>query len=249
MPEHPSMGALVRYLWNAAAVVHMYWCSFTWGGSLAMKFDVIRNTDLLKRWSKALFHDTLIYQILLEHKMKAEFVPNLIMVNRENTGLLSFYVWMKRQLLNGQLYHPNWQSVLWQGILMSLIPSIAVGALIYALAIGDWTSVAWLGGALLGAQILTVVSMLIGEWMIRILIKRRNEPTAWLSPLTILKLVLAVPLTQIVYASALASIYSIKRVDWRGVSYEVNSPYDVRLIEYRPYAPQASPASGPVASL
>ncbi|HEY4761846.1 MAG TPA: glycosyltransferase family 2 protein, partial [Thermoguttaceae bacterium] len=41
MPEVSSWGALVRYLWNAAAVVQMYWYEIAWGGTLAVKRKVI----------------------------------------------------------------------------------------------------------------------------------------------------------------------------------------------------------------
>ena len=46
MPDRPTLGALVRYLFNAAAVVQMYWYGIAWGGSLAVKTELLREADL-----------------------------------------------------------------------------------------------------------------------------------------------------------------------------------------------------------
>ena len=50
MPDKPSLGSLVRYSWNAAAVVIMYWCKIAWGGTLAVKRTAIERADLLTHW-------------------------------------------------------------------------------------------------------------------------------------------------------------------------------------------------------
>jgi hypothetical protein len=46
-----------------------------------------------------------------------------------------------------------------------------------------------------------------------------------------LQLLLAIPLTQIVYACATFSAKTARRVQWRGVTYELRSPFDVRLLD------------------
>ena len=40
MPAAATAGSLVRYLWNVAAVVQMYWYDIGWGGSLAIQGEV-----------------------------------------------------------------------------------------------------------------------------------------------------------------------------------------------------------------
>ena len=46
MPAEATAGSLVRYLWNAAAVVQMYWYGIAWGGSLAFKTKLLREAGL-----------------------------------------------------------------------------------------------------------------------------------------------------------------------------------------------------------
>ena len=77
MPERVSIAAMVRYIWNAAAVVQMYSYGIAWGGTLAVKTSVLRETDLLKRWSNAFCEDTMLYAFLKKHRLRVAFVPSL----------------------------------------------------------------------------------------------------------------------------------------------------------------------------
>jgi hypothetical protein len=43
-----------------------------------------------------------------------------------------------------------------------------------------------------------------------------------------------VPVTQGVYTSALFWLHFLRRVEWRGIEYEVRGK-EIRLIEYKPY--------------
>ena len=45
--------------------------------------------------------------------------------------------------------------------------------------------------------------------------------------------------TQSFHLAALVSAGFIRKVEWRGVTYEVNGSRRVRLLEYRPYQPAA----------
>jgi hypothetical protein len=71
---------------------------------------------------------------------------------------------------------------------------------------------------------------------IRRKLRERNEP---LPPWTFgktLRTFIAVPLTQLVYTSAMVGVHFLKRVEWRGVWYEIGKDKTVTLVEYIPYA-------------
>ncbi|MDR0704052.1 MAG: hypothetical protein LBF88_03610, partial [Planctomycetaceae bacterium] len=75
----------------------------------------------------------------------------------------------------------------------------------------------------------------IMENNIRKLLEQRGESLkAWGIKQTFLTL-LMIPVTQIVYTSALIQLYFLRRVEWRGVEYEIGTKKQVRLIEYKPY--------------
>ena len=52
LPQGRYWGDVVRYIWNVAAVVQMYFYQIPWGGSLAIKTEVFRQTQLLKKWEQ-----------------------------------------------------------------------------------------------------------------------------------------------------------------------------------------------------
>ena len=128
MPAGGSWGALVRYLWNAAAIVQMYWYEVPWGGTLAVKRKVIDDLDLLGRWRRAFCEDTMLYRQLGRRGLRVRFVPSLMMVNREDCGVGACRRWISRQLLTMRLYHPLWPLVLLHGFGTTLLLAVAVAA-------------------------------------------------------------------------------------------------------------------------
>ncbi len=126
MPGAGSWGAMVRYLWNAAAMVQMYWYEIPWGGTLAVKRKVIDELGLLDRWRNAFCEDTMLFRQLGKRGLRVKFVPSLMMVNREDCGLGACLSWIRRQLLTARLYHPLWPLVLLHGLGTTLVLAAAV---------------------------------------------------------------------------------------------------------------------------
>lgn len=235
MPKSPTLGSLVRYVWNAAAVVQMYWNRFTWGGSVAIRAGLVRGEELQDRWRHAVASDTAIYGVVRRHGLKAAFVPSLMMVNRETCGLGGFYGWVQRQLLVGRLQHRGWLPVLVHGIVTALALWAAVVILVAALALGRWSTAAWTAGALVGYAAVMALLVALMEAAVRNIARQRGEGTAWLTPAAVPRLALALPLTQILYSAALPTVSFMRDVSWRGVAYRVEGPWNVRLVRYEPF--------------
>src|SRR5207248_6170185 len=53
------------------------------------------------------------------------------------------------------------------------------------------------------------------------------------------KTLLAALPTQVFHLAALVSAGFVRKVEWRGITYEVNGSGRIRLLEYRPYRPAA----------
>ena len=87
MPATPTAGSLVRYLWNAAAVVQMYWYEIGWGGSLAINAKFLRQSDLRQRLANAFGEDSTICRCARAHGYRIAFSPSLVMVNRETCSV------------------------------------------------------------------------------------------------------------------------------------------------------------------
>ena len=228
-------GTMCRYLWNVAAVGQMYLYRIPWGGSLAIRTELVRQAKLLERWEQAFCEDTMLRQVLQEKNLQIESVASLMMVNREECTLPSFRRWVSRQLLNAKLYHPGWNAVLIYGTITCLIPTIVISTGITALFTAQWTSAAILGVSFVAYLTLLLVLINVWQQVIREKLLLRHESLPNLSPVTFLQFVVAVPLTQLVCAIALWQAMLTRQVEWRGITYQVKGPWDIKLLQYFPY--------------
>ncbi|MEQ8787331.1 MAG: glycosyltransferase family 2 protein [Pirellulaceae bacterium] len=235
MPQQVTMAAMIRYVWNAAAVPQMWWYKIAWGGTLAVKTEVFRRGDLLDRWSNAFCEDTMLYRMLRRHGLRVEFVPSLIMINRESCDLSGFFRWVRRQLLTARLYHPGWAAVVLHGVSTTLWPTVALVLCVVSAALGRWEAFSYALAGLLGYECCMPLLLAPMEAAVRRIARRRGEPTGWMTPGVLAWYLVSVPLTQIVYAAALASALTLRSVDWRGVHYRIDGPFRIRLVEYKPF--------------
>lgn len=239
-PEAPTWGSLVRYLWNAGASVQMYALHIPWGGSLALRTDVLRRSDLLQKWAVSLWEDTACYRSLRELGLKLEFVPAATMVNRESTDLKSSFRFIRRQLLNVRLYHAGWPAILTQGVTLMLTLAAMLALSILALIAGKDIVAALLIGGL--AAYWAAMGLVLG-WVERHLCciwGRRGKEAAshsW-------KTLCAIPLAHLVHFACLVSASLLAKVSWRGITYDVKGPWAVRMRKYRPYRTRQSANQG-----
>lgn len=243
MPQRSSLGALVRYLWNAAAVVQMYWYGIAWGGTLAVPMRVLRETDVVERWSRAFCEDTMLLAVLRQAGLRVSFVPSLMMVNREDCGLDGFFSWVRRQMLTARLYHPAWLAVVSHGLATTTMLLLAVGLAVWGWLAGDAASANWALAGFVGYQVCIMPMLALLEATVRQIVRARGEHTRWMTWSTVVLLPPALLLTQLIHAAALASACVLRRVDWRGVEYEIDGPARIRLVEYRPFAAESSSPS------
>ena len=203
MPAGSSWGAMVRYLWNAAAIVQMYWYGIPWGGTLAVKRSAIDELGLLDRWRHAFCEDTMLFRQLGKRGLRVKFVPSLMMVNREDCSVGGCLSWIRRQLLTARLYHPFWPLVLLHGIGSTLVLAAAVVAAVAAVLAGNWSAVAWSAGGLVVYETIMVSLLVPMEMAVRRIVRSQGGQTKWVSMKTLLRLVPAIVLTQFVYTFAL----------------------------------------------
>ena len=235
MPPTVAPGPMVRYLWNAAAIVPMYYLGIPWAGSFAIRHRVLRDSGLLDKWPIAVVPDAPSKKLVDDLGMKVKFVPSLIMANRESCSLWFAHDFLKRQMMWTRTYHPNWWAVVLHAVVttMALIGSVALTT--WTLVVGDGTSFGWLAGGI-GFYVLSLLVLLIVEELaVRRSIRARGQSATWLSPLKIAFIPVAIPLTQLVYMSAVLLAHFKRKVTWRAVTYHVRSPWDVLTISDAPF--------------
>jgi cellulose synthase/poly-beta-1,6-N-acetylglucosamine synthase-like glycosyltransferase len=235
IPDTLNPGSLVRYLWNAAAVVQLYLYRIAWGGSLALRRELFTEGHLLDSWKTAFTDDAAISESIKRIGSKIAFVPSLFMVNREICTLRSFHRWVKRQLLCAKLHHPAWNAVAFQGILITLPLLVCIALLVTGFLLWEKPLIYWNLGSLAIYWGGVFGTLPIMEQAIRKQLRQRGEPLKRWTIETTIRVLPMIFITQIVYISALIQLYFLRRVEWRGVEYEIGSGKQVRLIEYKPY--------------
>ena len=227
-------GSLIRYAWNVSAVVQMYLYGICWGGTLAIKTQVIHETGMLEKWARALSEDTMLKSILAEYDLKVKFVPSLLILNREECTLPKLMSWMKRQLLISRLYHPQWFLVVVEALFSILLPNLILGLALVNILLANWDIAVILltcYGIYIFAGVLLIV---MAETAVRKVISYR-----WLMPklsfTTLIQKLIEIPLTHWFYGYALVSSMWISKVSWRNIIYHIKSPFNIQLTKYQPY--------------
>jgi cellulose synthase/poly-beta-1,6-N-acetylglucosamine synthase-like glycosyltransferase len=235
MPMNPSLGSIVRYIWNAGAVVQMHWYDFAWGGCFAIKRRVLQESNLLKRWGRAFCDDTVLIIPVKKLGLRVAFVPSLMMINRENISLDAFYHWVCRQMLNVRLYHPAWPAVVVHGFVSAIIPLAACVMLLVAVSLGDFSSGAVIMAGLGIYATSLLLSLITMVNAMRKIAVRRGQPSRWISGWRVLNVAVVLPITQLVHVAAIASAAFAKSTTWRGIRYLIDGPWKVRMESYSPY--------------
>ncbi len=243
LPETDDWGSLVRGLWNAAACSQMFAFRIPWAGSLAFRAELFRDSDLLDQWKRCFCEDTMSYGALRRLGLRVCFVPAATMVNPERIALKSCYSFIRRQLLTVRLHHPCWPLVRVTGVGAGLTLLLLLAVSVTSLGVGDFLSAGLTAGAL-AAFVAGMASALL--WIDTSLRRMARKRGVRLPASLWWKLALAGPLTQGIYVAALVSVSFLRKVDWRGITYELYDPTPVRLTAYHPYRAEVGHADGPV---
>ncbi|MBE9214083.1 glycosyltransferase family 2 protein [Plectonema cf. radiosum LEGE 06105] len=241
LPQGRYWGSVIRYIWNVAAVAQMQFYRIPWGGSLAIKTEIFRQTGLLSKWEQAFNEDTMIQHILQQQGLTVKFVPSILMLNREECDLKSFFAWVKRQLLCSRLYHNSWSAIAIHGILTTVLPLTAIMLLLITYLNGEWSINGYFAGGLAIYIVTQLLCLVILEYQVRGIFQQKGETVPSVDIRTIFKVLLALPLTQIVYSLALTSAMFMRQVEWRGITYQIKGPWDIKLVKYQPYSYSEKP--------
>jgi cellulose synthase/poly-beta-1,6-N-acetylglucosamine synthase-like glycosyltransferase len=235
VPTGDYWGSLVRYSGNLSTIVQMFLFQVPWGGTLAIKTEVLHQIGLTNIWGQVFNDDMLLHKILKKHKFKIKFVPSLIMLNREEIDLLNLLASLKRLILSARLYHPSWLAIIGDAISSILFPTLVILLILKSLVETDWP----LAGLLsISYGIYTIglfLLMLIMELGIQPIISHQGQPTSQLTLRILFRMLIVIPLTQWVYGIAILSSLGSSIIRWRGLTYRIQGSENIRLIEYRPY--------------
>jgi cellulose synthase/poly-beta-1,6-N-acetylglucosamine synthase-like glycosyltransferase len=237
MPDHPTWASLVRYAWNAAAVVQMYCYKIPWGGSMAIKTELFDKTGLLDCWTHAFGDDTALGSFAPRCGYRVVFAPSVLMANRGSCRCRNFFQFVQRQLLSARLHSPWWWAVVGHGVVTTAWLSAVIGLFLAALAAGSRDAMLWAGAALAAYMIGCPLLLALMELCTRRIIRARGERVDRLDFTTILKTLAVIPATQIIYGVALVGVLFLRQHRWRNVLYRVGGRQKVQVLDDAPCDP------------
>jgi hypothetical protein len=131
------------------------------------------------------------------------------------------------------LYHPRWSPIVVHAAASTALWLAAVGLVVYGVA-ADPAIAIWAAAGLGTYWITQLVLTGILEATVAAVLRRRGESTHWWHWRTPIQLAAAIPLTQAVHFLATMEASFRRRVRWRGVTYDLNGPRNIRLVDEQP---------------
>ncbi len=235
LPDARERGSCIRHFWNLAAAPQMFTYQVTWGGSLALKTDFIRESGLLKAWSKALFEDASVRHFAKQAGKQVVMLPALLIPNNESITVAGATRWIERQLLDTKLYHScfPWVVIHAFSVLITLCSALAVLPALVLGGLYSWVIALGIALGLFFAFYLWAWQQL--ESQARAALRKRGCRIEGSPPRGITALS-AIAATQVIYTLAVVRVLFKKSVIWRGINYRIKSPYDIEMVGYRPMA-------------
>ena len=215
LPALHSGTGVIRSIWNCGALVLMTLLTIPWGGSLAIRRQLIETTGWRNELRTSLCEDTALTRPLQRAGWRFHFSPNLIAVDRDDSiSMRPLIRWIARQLLMARLHHPAWSLVLLHGLGTALLLLVAVLVAVILILQGRADTTMPLLAALLAYELgcgllLIWIQAVVAE---SIHLPERLSLHQWLRWL---------PLAQVVYGLAVVRAQLARRVEWSGVSYSL----------------------------
>ena len=228
VPVRGGFASHLRAVWNASIASALGANgdkNFCWGGATAIRQRTFEQLDMAEQWRGTLSDDFALMRALRRAKLPIHFVPRCLTASLDDCSMSELFEFTTRQLKITRVYAPQfWKAVLF-GSLLFVLGFFGGSALIIARTLrGD----SWM----LPLSLLIVIFMLgAGKAFLRsravslMLKEHRVELNRGLPAHLMLW-----PLASALYLyNALGAALS-RRINWRGIGYELKSPTETAII-------------------
>lgn len=231
-PQEQTIPNLIRHVWNAGAILQMQRYQIGWGGAFAMKRELIKEAKLHELWESTLFEDTHGSQVIKDLGYRVLTIPEITMMNEESISWKDCRKFISRQVLGVKLYHKAWPLICGHSLLAFAVLISSILFCIVALITRDWSNAVMVGGCLLIYFSVQAILIWYGEWIMsgwqRSIGRSPIRFSSW-------KLLPCVLLTLIVYPICILDASKIKKVKWRGITYQIAKSGKIKRTNYEPF--------------
>ncbi len=227
-PGRGGFASHLRSVWNASIASALGAddkSNFCWGGSTAIRRRMFERLEMSERWRGTLSDDYALTRALREERPRIRFVPDCLTASIEDCTFTELLEFTTRQIKITRVYAPHlWKLVLVSNLLFVLIfyGGIVLACVRAALGLSwDWplafVSLLFLLGAWKAFFRLRAVALVLEDYHAELQAGMWAHLTLW-------------PLTAVLYLyNALAAAFS-RRLNWRGIVYELKSPTETDII-------------------
>jgi ceramide glucosyltransferase len=237
IPQRPTLANHLLYGINAAAAVLVGPGKrrLVWGGSWAIRRDVLISSGLRTSWQRTLSDDLVAARVLSLARQHVEFEPACMLASPLDNSLVQTFLFARRQYVIGRFYSPGfwllglaavagWNIAFWTSA-VALLQGVADGG---AGAIVPATACLALWGANVVRGLFRRDLALLYFPEHRAAIRAASRLDIWASPLIAL-----------VNCVALVSSAFGKHLTWRGITYRLRRGGRVRIVARQELPPPA----------
>ena len=232
------LASLVLTTWNSSALAVLGERSgFAWGGATALRRELFDQLDMRQRWEGALSDDYVLTSALHETGQRIKFVPGALMASYSSPEPRELLEFTTRQMRITRVYAPR----IWRLALISnLLFNVAL-----------WGGLIWSAWGMFTGRLTPVLPVLLG------LILFLGAATVWVRLVVAARLLkadrmqilrerwiqsLLGPLSSALYLVNLIQSLGSRRIVWRGIGYEIVSPWETQIL-FRPDRAEVSETS------
>lgn len=228
IPEKGGLASQLRSVWNASiasALGERQDRNFCWGGSTAIRRTTFEKLQVTQRWQGTVSDDFTLTRVLQEAKLPIHFVPACLVPSFGDCGAIELLEFSNRQLKITRVYAAHlWKPVLIGSLLFcavffggfALVVARVILHLPFALPLAALLLIYLLGAAKAYIR-LQAVAIPLANYQTQL---SRSLPAH----------LLLWPFASALYLSnAVAAAFS-RRINWRGITYELKSATEAVII-------------------
>lgn len=229
VPTRGGFASRLRSVWNASiasALGDNGFKNFCWGGSTAVRRETFERLRISERWRGSVSDDFTLTRVLHEAKLPIYFTPNCLVASVGDCDFHELIEFSTRQVKITRVYAPH----LWTPLLL--------GSALFAIVFfGGWLLLVI--RVLLGHD----MRLLLGVLLVVFTLGAAKSFVRWRAvrtPLVAYQRKLSRdlfgqlflwPLASLLYLyNTIAAAFS-RRIQWRGITYELKSPHEAVIIE------------------
>ncbi|GAC1700844.1 MAG: glycosyltransferase family 2 protein [Candidatus Acidiferrum sp.] len=227
IPNRRDLSSAVLAAWNAPIVTMLSEKgeNFCWGGGTAIRRSIFEQSGVAEEWNGSISDDYSMTRALERSRHAIMFLPECLTLSFVETDPAGLFEFTNRQIIITRVYAPKvWRAAAATNTLYCF--TLTLGALLTAsnvlagrpsFHILALTALPMLLNAIRAAMRVTAVTEILDAWRNQLL------SAAWLY------IVIGLFIPFLYVANSLFSLFT-RKIQWRGIRYQLNSPQDTRIL-------------------